>query len=347
MKFQHLRLAPALLVFILAFAACAPEENPPTAADIQTAIAETLTAAPGATNTPPAEPDSTLQPSPTIPLASATNDPGRPVDAVVNVGFLNMRSGPSTFFDVIETLEEGAELSAVSRLPDNTWVEVEYTPEGGELVTGWMFAQYLDFSDEITLTGIKNFPASQIVQGRVVDENDEPINGVLIAVISSTEGESLRADTTSDLSGSFITYLPEEMFGILDVQVIGPICGTPLMDENCQVSSHILMVERFYISIPQGEQEILFPYHTAAFTLTGTVVDRHDRGVPQINITAVRDDGAISYGLSREDGEFYLPISEGIWEIFTVEFDPRNQGDSLIITVADRIPEPIKLLAPD
>jgi hypothetical protein len=347
MKSQHIRLTTALLVFILTLSACASPETPPSEADIQTAIAETLTAAPIYTSTPTPEAGITLPPSPPTQTPTATNDPGRPGDVEVNVAFLNMRSGPSTFFEVLETLEEGTELVAISRLPENTWVQVEYKIEGADPLTGWMFAEYLSFTDEITQLGITNFPASQIVSGRVEDENGTPIEGVLIAVISSTDDENLRSDAISDSFGNFITYLPEDMFGILDVQVIGPFCGTTLMDENCQISSHILLNERVFISIPQGQQEANFTYETAGFTLTGTVVDNRDRPVVQINITAIRDDGAVSYGLSRVDGEFYLPISEGIWEIYTVEFDPRNEGDALTVTIADTIPEPIILKAPN
>ena len=337
----------ASLVLILTFTACGAPDSPPSEADIQTAISETLTAAPDATDTPIPEPEITLEPSPTTPRSTPTKDPGKPVDAEVNVAYLNLRTGPSTFFEVIETLEEGTQVVAVSRLPENTWVEVEINTGGEQPTVGWMFTDYLVFADDFNLIGVADFPASQIITGRVEDEFGEPIEGVLIAIITSTADDDLRSDTVTDEMGSFTTYLPKNLTGILDIEVISPICGSTLMDENCQIGGHILLNDQIFISIPQEQQEVIFVYETAAYTLTGTVVDNKSQPVVDVNITATRDDGAVSYSISREDGEFYLPISEGIWEIFTVKFDPRVEGDTTTVTIADSIPEPITLKAPN
>jgi hypothetical protein len=337
-----------LLMFlvVLLLASCGSPAPTPSAADIQTAIAETLTAAPTMTSTPTAEPEDTLEPSPTVELASPTPTPGRPLDATISVDMLNMRTGPSTFFDVVEAFEDGTSLLAKSRTPDNSWVQVEIETDD-QPVTGWMFAAFLEFEGSISQLSTANFPADQIVTGLVQDENRDPIEGVVIAVVLSDDASGRYVNATTDERGRFTIYLPEDMFGILDVQVVSPVCESFLVDENCQVSSHILLNNREFISIPQENQEIIFVYETAAFTLTGTVTDGSNRPVPDISVTAIRDDGAVSYGYSDAGGEFSLPISEGIWEIYAVEFNPLNEGDHVTVTIADTIPDPVSLKAPD
>jgi hypothetical protein len=257
-----------------------------------------------------------------------------------------MRSGPSTFFEVVGTFEEGTNVLAKSRIPDNSWVQVEVETDA-EPVTGWMYAEYLEIEGSITQLSLANFPVEQTVSGLVQDENLDPIEGVVIAVVLSDDASGRLVNATTDDHGRFSTYFPADMFGILDVQVISPLCESILVDENCQVSSHILLNNREFISIPQENQEIIFVYETAAFTLTGTVTDRSNNPVPDINVTAIRDDGAVSYGYSDVNGEFALPISEGIWEIYAVEFNPRNEGDHVTVTIADTIPDPINLSAPN
>lgn len=346
MKTDRFLYFAALVMIGFGISSCDSPAPTPSASDIQTAIAETLTAAPTVTRTPTAKPEDTLQPSPAV-ETSPTPTPGRPINGEINVAFLNMRAGPSTFFEVVGTFEQGENLVAKSRVFDNTWVEVEIEVEDEDPVSGWMFAQYIDFDENITNLVTASFPEEQMITGIVQDENGDPIAGVVIATLYTTDDADLRVDSTSNAQGRFTVYLPDDLFGILDVQVISPLCESILMDEDCQITSHILLNERVFISIPQERQEITFIYETASYTLTGTVVNNNNQPVEEINISAVRDDGAFTFGFSGEDGEFAIPISEGIWEIYTVEFDPRNEGDTLILTIDENTPDPITLRAPD
>lgn len=346
MKTNRFLLTLPFLALVVVFAGCRTEDTAPSAADIQTAIAQTLTAAPTITNTPTPEAEDTPEPSPTAERITPTPPPGRPVEATVDVAFLNMRSGPSTFFQVVDTLEEGTEVLAQSRLEDNTWVEVEIESDDGVL-SGWMFSDYLDFSGAISQLSVAAFPADQTITGLVQDEFQDPIEGVVIAIVLSDDDNDLRVDVSTDVLGRFKTFIPEGLTGILDVQVISPLCSSPLVDDDCQVSAHILLNNREFISIPQGNQEITFVYETAAYTLNGNVLNKTNQPVADINITALRDDGAISYGISDENGDFSLPISEGIWEIYAVVFEPRDEGDPVTVTIADEIPDPVTLIAPE
>lgn len=345
MKTNRFLLLVTLLIVGLGLSACDSPEPTPSAADIQTAIAETLTAEPTETKPPTETPEETQLPSPTS-ASSPTSTPSRPIDGEINVAFLNMRDGPSTFFDVIGTFEDGVNVVAISRVFDNNWVEVEIENEDEELVTGWMFAQYLDLEEDISLLPLASFPDNQIITGIVQDENGDPIEGVGIATVLSTDDADFRVDSTSNAQGRFTVILPENLFGILDIQVISPQCDSILMDEDCQISGYILLNERVFVSIPQDRQEITFIYETASYTLTGTVVDNSNQPVEDVTINAVRDDGAFTFGFSGEDGEFAIPISEGIWDIYTVEFDPRNEGDTMVLTIAENTPDPITLRAP-
>lgn len=340
-----LKLIPMVFLVVL-LAGCGEAQPTPSPADIQTAIARTLTAAPTITDTPTPQPEATSESSPTAPSESPTPTPGRPIDATVNVYSLNLRAGPSTLFGVVGTFEEDTRVLAKSRSADGTWVEVEIETED-DPVTGWMFSQYLDMEGSISQLSLADFSPAQTITGMVVDENETPIEGVVIVVLYSDDAGDLRTNVTTDEAGRFTTYIPEDMFGILDVQVVSPLCESSLVDEDCQVSGHILLNNREFISIPQDNQEIIFVYETALFTLTGTVLNSSNQPVADINVTAVRDDGAFSYGFSDETGEFALPISEGIWEVYAVEFDPRNEGDRVTVTIADEIPDPITLAAPD
>jgi hypothetical protein len=344
-----MKIARILLLVILMTAAasgCASPEPEPSAADIQTAIAKTLTAEPTETETPTPAPEDTLQPSPTT-AASPSPTPSRPIRGEVSVAFLNMRSGPSTFFEVIGTFEEGVNLLAKTRVFENTWIEVEIEVEDEDPVTGWMFAEYIDLEEDLTQLPLASFPDDQIITGIVQDENGDPIEGVIIATLYSSDDVDLRVDSTTNAQGRFTVFLPEDLFGILDVQVISPQCDSILMDEDCQISGYILLNERVFISIPQDRQEITFVYETASYTLIGEVVDNANQPVEQMAVHAVRDDGAFSFAFSDENGEFAIPISEGIWELFTLEFDPRTEGDKVTLTVGEEIPDPITLKSPN
>jgi protocatechuate 3,4-dioxygenase beta subunit len=346
MKTNRFTLLVSLIIIVVISVGCGSAEATPSAADIQTAIAETLTAAPTQTNTPTPETEITPEPSPTQASPTPTTIPVRPVDAVVDVAFLNLREGPSTLFDRVETYEEGTNVVAVARVDDSSWVEVEIEAEDGT-VTGWMFTEYLDFYGSVSQLNLARLPAAQTISGFVLDENSDPIEDVVIVVVYSDDDGDLLTNATTDQLGSFSSYIPDDMFGILSVEVISPLCGSMLVDESCQVSSHILLNNQVFVSVPQESQEIIFIYETATYTLTGTVEDNNGQPVEDINITAQRDDGALSYGYSDINGEFSLPISAGIWEIFAVEFNPRNEGDRLTITIADTLPDPITLSAPD
>ena len=55
---------------------------------------------------------------------------------------INVRSGPGINFDTLGMLDKGAGIILIGKIPDGTWLEIEY--EGGEKDKGWVFATYVD-----------------------------------------------------------------------------------------------------------------------------------------------------------------------------------------------------------
>jgi hypothetical protein len=335
-----------IMVCLLVIAGCAPAPATPSVGDIQTAIAQTLTAQPTSTYTS-APPLATDMPPPTVtPFATTTPTPSGPITGQVSVAFLNLRSGPSTFFNVIEAYEEGMQVSARARVEDSDWVEVEIQgEEDDEAQIGWMSVFFLELDGDVNVLPVVHFPESLTVRGKVTDTEDIPISGVDVAVIFYSVDGDLRADAITDENGEFLIYMPEDLLGLLDIQIVGITCESPVMDENCQLSEYYELEGRTWINIPQ-EEPVNFLYEKATTSLTGTVSDRFGRPVADILVVAVRDDNAETVGQTNVSGEFSIPIGEGIWEVYTVIFNPREESEHLTIEVTDEAPEPVELPIP-
>lgn len=69
-----------------------------------------------------------------------SSDEGTPDATVTGVNRLNIRALPGTGADVVDTIELGAPVTIVARLPNNSWIKVE--TESGAI--GWAFQPYLN-----------------------------------------------------------------------------------------------------------------------------------------------------------------------------------------------------------
>lgn len=125
-----------------------------TATEIPSATA-TSTGTPTPTEPPPTTPTSppapvspTVMPSPS-PVISPTPiftpspapPPAPPADAVITLdnGFVSLRRGPSSDYEVVGTLRKGDQLEIRQRLFDNgDWLKVSVNSDSGEGVTGWV-----------------------------------------------------------------------------------------------------------------------------------------------------------------------------------------------------------------
>lgn len=117
-------------------------------------VATQPTAAPTATPAPtevPAEEEPTEEAAPVEEEPDPTATPSGP-RAETNSG-VNVRSGPSTAYDVIGSLLAGTELEMTGRNGDNSWFRVPYYNS-----EGWIFGQLLNVSGDVNELPVINVP---------------------------------------------------------------------------------------------------------------------------------------------------------------------------------------------
>lgn len=335
-----------LFLFLLVYlTACTPECPPPSAEDIQTAIAQTEAAAVlPATGTPGSSIPTLTPPETSPPQASITPTFAGPLSGRVSSTFLNLRSGPSTLHTWLGTFPEGTEISATGRISENEWVRVELENAEGDIITGWMAVAYLELDDDIEKLPIIYFPDSQRIQGRVETTAGELVNGVRISVIYRSAVEDLFHESISSTSGEFYTYLPEDMFGTLDIQITSIDCASIVMGADCELEGYIQVEWITQVVIPHTSR-IVFLFEATSLTLQGTVKSG-GRPVAGISVKAERDDGAVSYGKTNTSGNFNIPIADGIWQVYTISADTGAAGTPVTVAVTGESPEPISLNAP-
>lgn len=337
----------ASIILISALSACAPQVQTPSPGDIQTALAQTLTAEPSPTLSPTPRPTNTPAASPT-PFQTLTPTPSPPISGEISAAYLNLRTGPSTFFDIIQTFVEGTQVTALRRTADSNWVQVEIEFEDDPAMEGWMSVLFLELQGDIAGLPVETFGPEWTITGRVEDTEGSPIPGINVAVILSNDEFDLRDDAISDENGVFTVYLPEDLFGTFDVQIVSWNCESPIANANCQLSGYIQVEDRAFVTVPveQGE-ELVFTYEKTDQVLTGSVVEANGDPVDRILIVAERDDGATSLGRSDALGEFSIPIASGTWEVYAVIYDPDyTEGERVTVEISDSAPEEIVVEAP-
>lgn len=341
---MKLRFLPLLIITIL-LTACVPAVVTPAVEDVQTAIAQTEAAQPEASPTrtatkiPTASP--TAEKTPTATKASA-------VPATINVVSQNLRSGPSTFFSIENTYDQGVSVSATARTLDNNWVKVSVRDEDddGDIKNGWMAVEFLSAEKSFIDLPVETYPEEQFIQGTVEDRDGNPIPGITIAAILRQGTFEQRADTVSNDNGEFIIYIPPDLTGTLDVQVVGIDCTSPIVDALCNLTEYFKVEGRAFVPIPQ-EEEIMFVYQKADIFLDGTVEDEEGEGVAAIIVVGLRDDGAESSVRTNNEGKFSLPVAEGVWDVYTITLDPREEGEAFNIEITDSTPTIITLSPPE
>ncbi len=335
-----------LFIFILAIASCNSAEPTPSVGAIQTAIAETEIANPKSSIvqfTPTAtmiiEPSATPEPSPTLQNSD-------PIFGLINVAFLNLRGGPSTLFEVLGTFSEETPVEILGKIKDSDWTEVKITQEDESVITGWMSGDLINIESDFNDIKVLDYTESDYISGKINLLSGESINNVNITITHRINEVETRHIASSNENGVFFAYYPEEMEGLFDVQVTGLLCGSSILNENCQLTEYFKLESRVFIEIPQTE-DIQFFYEAATGELAGLVVDTLGEPVPDIVVAAERDDDAESSGRTNSDGEFAIPIGEGIWEVYSLIVFPRNEGERLIVNITDSPFPSIELISPD
>lgn len=330
----HIRfLLIAGLLMIAAGCNPAPAAPPPATA-VSTPVTAPSPPPPTATSLP-AAPEASPVPSP-VPLVT------QPLAATVNVDSLNLRSGPGTLFEVLATYPLGSLVTALGLAPGTDWIEIE--DENGQ--TGWVFAELLTLDGELETLPVRETPESLIISGKVIDQNGQTINGVQIQVTARLYDIAVEFVTRSTANGYFYTYFPPDTVGVWLVEIIGTDCDSRIVDGNCNVVEYFLYNGSAYVQLPAASP-LVFVYEEASGHISGTVQDASGKAMSSVRVFATRSDGAIASAVSSNTGSFVLPASPGVWEVYTVQFNPTLEGERVRVEVpADGQPEAVVILPP-
>jgi hypothetical protein len=343
MKFKRFITLSVLIVFT----ACAPQAPAtPSVGDVQTAIAQTQAAATEvsfptseapATEAEPETEATSLPPTRVAPL-------GEPLSGRINAAFLNLRKGPSTLHDVSAAYVTGDEFVAIGRIPTNDWVQVQIE-DGDTTNIGWMSTVFLDIDGEVEQLPIATIPESLQLRGKVSLTSGGPVTEIGIAAIYRTGATDLRTDTTTGQNGEWTIYLPPDLLGVLDVQIVSVGCNSSIMAGGCTIGNFFELIGRAFVTIPQQELAV-FEYSPGETQIAGVVKNKAGDSVAGVLVVGERDDGAEALATSGIDGFFSLPGAPGNWNIYAVVFEPRREGESVLLNVTDEIPEEITVLTP-
>ncbi|MCJ7624142.1 MAG: SH3 domain-containing protein [Anaerolineaceae bacterium] len=319
-----------LLIMIVAvlLVGCGPTETPQPAPTTVPPSATPLP--PTATNTASPVPPTDAPPQPTATLTStATPHPISTMSALVSVASLNLRSGPSTMYQVQSAYPEDTAAIVLGKAPGDEWVFVEM-PDGE---TGWMSVQLLDLDGDVAYLPVEEITDSQVISGRVIDSSAEPVNGVNVAVLKRLVDATLRTDAYSGEDGTFYAYIPLDSTGNWEAQIVGVRCDSRIVDDNCNIDGHIVYSSRILFE-PTLFSPLVFMYEIATATINGTVADAGGQPV-SMRIFADRSDGAYSYILSAASGEFLIPASDGVWDVYAIQYNPNVEGDHVTVQVVN------------
>ncbi len=345
MSKQNLRFYLISISLSAMLFACTSTQTGPSESVILTAMAETSASLPTETLSPTIEP--TDKPDPT-----RTPTPEYVTSAFVTSATLNLRTGPSTLYNILDTYQRGDEVFAIGRVPDGKWlmVEAKRRDGSGRITTGWMFTELLDLRNNINLLPIIELPDNQTIKGTVKDNLGNPINGIRVsAFYEPNDNTKIFSDDTTEADGEFIIYVPETVVGTLDVQIVAVNCNSIIVDDDCLVREHFPLTWRVFIESP-FDTAIHFIYEKASVLLEGKVVYKDGWGVPNIWVIAIRQsDEAEQQVFTEIGGRFYFPLGEGVWEVHALRVDQDNntyRSDPVIYTITSSSEKPEFLRIP-
>jgi hypothetical protein len=341
---MNARIPIVTVLFVsLALTACQPTVLTPSPGDVQTAIALTEAALPEPSDTP-AAPSATSEPTntPTV-TPEPTNTPRGPIAGTVNAAFLNMREGPSTLFNIVNTYIQGDDLEAVARSADGDWLQVHMSDDDQ---VGWMATLFVDLAEDPEGLAVIVPPDSESMHGRVEDTDGNPIAFITIAVINREGSDELRADVRTTEDGNWTLLIPANSFTLMDVQIVGYGCDSIIMDDDCNLIGYYELQGREFVNLPQ-ENDVVFQFAAVQRTISGTVLDADGDPIADMLVVGERDDGAETLTFTDADGSFVLGADSGTWEVYAVVIgNTRNEGERVVVDVGEDDVTGIELLEP-
>ena len=289
----------------------------------------------------PIPPTATLIPT-TTPTFTASPYPIGTMSAVISVASLNLRSGPGTVHEITAAYPEETSLTVLGAAPGYEWVQVQFEDEK----TGWMTASFLTLEQNIYALPILSDLNSQMVSGRVISSNSEPIPDIQVSVYQRLQDTTtLSTDATTDKNGFFYAYLPQGSTGNWEISITAIGCESNIVNDRCNLQGYFIYNSYAMISLPQTSP-LLFMYEAASAEIHGFVKDENGDPV-SIRVFADRSDGAYAYTVSSTSGEFFIPASEGSWRVYAVVYNPYQEGESITIDVkGGGTSEEINIIAP-
>ena len=328
------------VVFIFLLAGC---DRLPVQTTEETPLPPTSTPlppTPTATETP-VPPTATITPTIT-PTFTASPYPTGTMSAVISVASLNLRSGPGTVHEITAAYPEETSLTVLGAAPGYEWVQVQF--EDGKI--GWMTASFLTLEKDIKALPILSDLNSQMVSGKVINSNSEPIPDIQVSVYQRLlDTTTLSTDATTDENGIFYAYLPQSSTGNWEVSITAIGCESSIVNDRCNLQGYFTYNSYAMISLPQTSP-LLFMYEEASAEIHGFVKDENGDAV-SIRVFADRSDGAYAYTVSSTSGEFFIPASEGTWRVYAVVYNPYQEGESITIEVkGGETSQDINIVAP-
>jgi hypothetical protein len=334
------RIGFVLLILLIAgqASACSPSQ---TAVPTEAVAATDTPEPPKPTSTATAiPPTNTPQPTYTATF-TATPHPVGTMNAQISSENLNLRAGPSTIYVILASYPKDTSLVVLGKAVGDEWVEVEM-PDGK---TGWMSVDLLVLDGEVAYLPIVDVPEGYLVTGQVIDSDAQPVDGADVAVLQRLSNTTLRSDSITNPEGYFYVYLPKQSIGYWEVQVVGIGCSSRIVDDNCNLKGYFVYTYRQLIQIPPISP-MVFLYQAATTQIVGTVSDAEGKPV-SMRVFAGRSDGAYSYTVASTDGNFSIPVGDGIWEVYAIQTSTNAEGEHVTVNVyAGEEPAPVALAAP-
>ena len=169
----------------------------------------------------------------TTPSHSPT--PYAPFYATAMVDNLMLRSNPGYLFPALLMMQKDTSLLVLGQSPGGEWIFVQMPSNE----SGWVFAKLLVSDQPLDLIPFIQPENVQLVKGRVVDANNQPVNGVQFAITQGQGTNAPRNDAMTDANGDFYAFMPLTASGEWVVSYVAIACTSNLMDANCNWKSGV------------------------------------------------------------------------------------------------------------
>jgi uncharacterized protein YgiM (DUF1202 family) len=218
----------------------------------------TPTEIPTPTLAPTERPTATLIPTQEIlptdtPEPTSTVETFTPFTVTVATESVNLRSNPGYLFAVVELIGIDTTLTVEGRSLGGEWL---YVVDGAG-THGWIFNKLVTSETDLLSAPVIEPDRSQLLTGKLVDENGGPVSGVQFAITQGTGDTTKRTDAMTDGEGIFYAYMPPNLSGVWEVTFTAVACTSNTMDANCNcLGGQCGTAEPFYVSInlPQAEE---------------------------------------------------------------------------------------------